>query len=463
MPAEHPGDAALQADRVHFIGIGGAGMQALAEVLLARGVRVSGSDTRPSDALERLRAAGATVSVGQAAEQLGTPDAVVISAAVPEANEELTEARTRGITVASHAQVLGALSRSLPTVAIAGTHGKSTTTALTAHVLIEAGLDPVVLGGAYAPDLGGSGRAGRGNVMVVEADEFGRRFLELTPSVAVITNIEPDHLDYYGSFEAIIETFEAFAARLRPDGVLLFCSEGGISERIAADPRSVPYGAGESARWRILDYAATHQGSEFTVQSPAGVTQHVNSTLRGIHNALNATAAIATATGIGVAVAHAADAVASFQGTRRRFQTLHRDDQLWLVDDYAHHPTELRATLRAAREAHPGRIMAVFQPHTSHRTQALLDDFTSAFRDADEVILLPIYHPAGREPETLDISSETLAAAMRHPAVETVPHQSAAIERIVSALQPGTLVMLMGAGDVTDLGPRLLRTLRLAP
>jgi len=459
MPDDAAGRAVLRAGAVHFIGIAGTGMQALAEVLLARGIRVSGSDSRTSPVLEGLSAAGARTFVGHAACQLGTAEAVVVSAAVPAENPELRDAEHRKLPIATHAQVLGALSRTMKTIAIAGTHGKSTTTALTAHILTDCGLDPVVLGGAYAPNLQGSGRAGGGGVLVVEADEFARRFLELSPSTAVITNVEADHLDYYGSFEAIESTFADFIARIHPDGSLLACIDVPMIAAVREDPRFLPYGESPGAAWRTSDYHADRDGTRFTVCSPDNQHVSVNSQLRGRHNALNATAAIAAAYLAGVPPQDAARAVSQFVGTRRRFQTIYCSESLWIVDDYAHHPTEIRATLRAARESHPGRIWAVFQPHTSHRTEALFDDFTKAFRDADEVVILPIYHPAGREPEELAVTSADLVRSMHHSRGRATGSMDDAVELLGSELKSGDMVLLMGAGDVNELGPRL--TLRI--
>ncbi|MFN0072097.1 MAG: UDP-N-acetylmuramate--L-alanine ligase [Chloroflexota bacterium] len=449
------GRAVLEAKSVHFIGIAGTGMQALAEVLLARGTPVSGSDTRAAPVLDRLSSAGARISIGQACAQLGEADAVVISAAIPDDNPELQEARARHLPVATHAQVLGALSQDFTTIAISGTHGKSTTTALCAHILLTSGLDPIVLGGAYAENFGGSGRAGRGPHLVVEADEFARRFLELTPTVAVITNIEPDHLDYYESFAAIESTFADFVKRLRPDGWLLACADGPMGQAVTQHQRLIRYGETPGADWRISDYAADPHGTSFTLHPPSAQAVQVTSPLRGRHNALNTTAAIGAATLVGVSLSDATASVGSFLGTQRRFQTVLRTQSLWIIDDYAHHPTEIRATLRAARESHAGRIIAVFQPHTSHRTRALFDDFATAFPDADEVLLLPIYHPAGREPENVTVSSVDLASAIRQSRSRSVKSMDEAVEVLRTRVQSGDLVLLMGAGDVTELGPRL--------
>lgn len=456
MPTDEPGNAVLTAQAVHFVGIAGTGMQALAEVLLARGTHVSGSDSRSSETLCRLRSLGAMTFADHAAEQVGPAEAVVYSAAIPADNPELVEAQRRNLPTATHADVLGALSAQLQTVAIAGTAGKSTTTALAAHLICQSGLDPVYLGGAHAPDLGGSGRAGRGSVLVVEADEFARRFLHLHPSVAVITNVEPDHLDYYGSFENVQAAFVEFAQRVAPDGLIAASSDGPLPEPIAGDPRLVRYGFTPKADWQILDYAADAEGSHFIVHRPDGGELAVRLRLHGEHNAANATAALIAACRVGASVDRCLNALASFQGVRRRFDTVGRARGVWIVDDYAHHPTKVRAALRAAREAHRGRVWAVFQPHTAHRTLSLMDDFAKAFGDADRVVLLPIYHPTGREPEDVQVTVADLTATMHHPGVCEVDSHESAIALLLAEVVAGDLVLTMGAGDVTELGPRLL-------
>lgn len=459
MPS-NPGAEVLAASDVHFIGIGGSGMQALAEVLLARGVSITGSDTGASLVLQQLERAGARIYRGHQASQISGSGAVVVSAAIPESNPELAAARERGMPVATHAQVLGELSRRLRTIAIAGTHGKSTTTALTAHILNVCDQDPVCLGGAYSPDLGGSGRAGAGTTMVVEADEYGRRFLELHPWLAVITNLESDHLDIYGNFEELEATFVAFAKRILDDGHLLYCKDVPISSRITARRGSIAYGFSKSADWRISEYQSIEKGISFSLTAPGAETIPVTAQLRGRHNAQNATSAIAAAVIADVPFTDAAAAVATFRGTRRRFETIYRDDHHWIVDDYAIHPTEIRVTLRAAREAFKGEIWAVFQPHTTHRTRSLFKDFLTAFGDADRVILLPTYHPPGREQDTTEHDADDLAQAMQHRHVELASSINDAADRLLSSIPSNTLIITMGAGDITTIGPILASAAR---
>ena len=377
---------------------------------------------------------------------------MIISAAIPASNPELECAVQRGLAVATHAQVLGELSRQLRTVAIAGTHGKSTTTALTAHILTTCGLDPICLGGAYAPDLGGSGRAGAGKIMVVEADEYARRFLELQPWVAVITNLEADHLDIYGSLEELHSAFAEFAGRVPGDGHLVYCSDALISLDFS-DRRSVRYGFADNADWRISDYRPSSGGIAFVVTTPDSERFPVSTSLRGRHNAQNATAAIVAASLTGVSADDAIRAVSTFSGTKRRFETVFRDDRVWVIDDYAHHPTEIRATLQAAREVHPGEIWVVFQPHTTHRTRSLFGEFVTSFADADRLILLPTYHPSGREHGTIDRDAEDLAESIQHRRVELASSIDDAAARVLASITDDTLIITMGAGDVTTLGP----------
>jgi len=459
MPVDDAAFSVLRAARVHCIGIGGTGMRAIAELLLARGQVVSGSDVSASEALAGLERAGATVHVGHAAHHVNGAEAVVTSAAIPSDNPELVAAREGHLPVATHAQVLGALSTQLTTIAVAGTYGKSTTAAMTAHVLVQSGRDPTCLGGAYSADLEGSARLGRSDLLVVEADEYARRFLSLTPSAAIVTGVEPDHLDYYGDSATMEAAFCEFVGCLKPGGSLVVCIDSPLPECVAGAQGKITYGFGDNADWRLSDYAPSEHGVQFTLHPPT--TAHIGCQLQvpGRHNALNAVASIAASTLVGVPVDVAVAALSRFHGVARRFETVYRKNGIWLVDDYAHHPAKLRATLRAAREIHPGRIWAVFQPHTTHRTASLLGEFAQSFGDADEVVLLPIYEPEGREVKRQPVSSTDLANAMTHPSVRNLESFDEAAERLAEWLRPGDLALTLGAGSVTVLGPQLAELL----
>jgi UDP-N-acetylmuramate--alanine ligase len=271
----------------------------------------------------------------------------------------------------------------------------------------------------------------------------------------VITNLEADHLDIYGTFEELESTFATFSSRISTDGHLLYCRDVPISSTITNRPATMSYGFSDDADWRIANYRGSDEGITFDLTAPDADAVTVSAKLRGRHNAQNATVAIAAAVLASVPIGDAVTAVAAFNGTRRRFETVYRDDRLWIVDDYAHHPTEIRATLSAAREAFSGQIWAVFQPHTTHRTRSLFQEFLTAFNDADRLILLPTYHPTGRELAEMDHDADDLARAMSHPCVELADSIDDAARTSLLSIPSNTLVLTMGAGDITTLGPIL--------
>jgi UDP-N-acetylmuramate--alanine ligase len=449
-------DRLAAARRLHLIGVGGTGMSSLATLLVGMGKAISGSDAGAGAVLDWLTARGVVVRRGHAAEHLDDPDLVVVSAAVPPDNPELAAARRRGVPVVSHAEALGALMATRRGIAVAGTHGKSSTTALIAHVLATAGRDPSLVGGAEALDFGASSHLGHGPELVAEADEYGRRFLQLHPDVAVITGIEPDHLDYYRDLAEIVGVFGEFVGGMAPDGVVVTFEDEPTLAGLELPRRRLRYGRSALADWRLVAYRPKLGGGcDFSARDPAGGERAYRLRLSGRHNAENALAAVAVADVLGVDDSVVCAALASFRGTRRRFETRARAGGVWIVDDYAHHPTAVRATLRAAREAHDGPIWAVFQPHTTNRTAALLDDFAAAFGDADHVLITPIYRPPGREVAPAAVTSEDLAARMDHPDTRSVPSFGAALAALEPALRPGTLVVILGAGDVATLADRL--------
>jgi UDP-N-acetylmuramate--alanine ligase len=442
--------------RPHLVGVAGAAMRSLASLLVELGCEVSGSDSGSAADLDALAAQGVRVRHGHSPQNVEGADLVVASAAIPAENPELVAARQRGIEILSHAQALGGLMASRAGIGVAGTHGKSTTTALVAHLLTEAGHDPTMAGGAEAIDFGGYSRLGHGTELVAEADEFGRRFLELHPRLAIITGVEPDHLDYYGSFEAVLEAFQQFVDGMTPDGLVVTCEDEPNLARLPLSRSRIRYGWSGHADWRLEQYEpGIGDGASFMVRRPDGSRGQYDTRLTGRHQVANAVAALALAREVGVADQVARTALASFRGTRRRFETLAHANGIRVVDDYAIHPTELTANLRAARDVHTGRIVAVFQPHTTHRTRALFDEFATAFGDADRVILTPIYRPTGRECASSEISADDLAASMSHPDVTAVESLERAFDVVSRDLLPGTLVIVFGAGDVTLLAHRL--------
>ena len=452
---------------VHLVGIGGAAMTPLATILLQRGVHVTGSDVIPASASGTLERLGARLFVGHEAEQVGNADLVVVSAAIPLDNPEIQAAQFRGIPVIKHSEALGQMMRQKRGVAIAGTHGKTTTTALTAFVLDSAGMDPTFHVGSELLNYGLFGRHGQGDVLVAEADEFDRRFLDYEPEIAVVTSVEPDHLDYFGTFHRLVEAFEAFVTRIRPGGALIVSADDAHSRGLTAPQADrLTYGFAADADWRVLNWEPLdHSGSSFTLRAPDGNLTWVSTRMCGLHNAANAAAAIAAAHRLGVPAGTAGTALSEFKGTRRRFETVGTARGITIVDDYAHHPTAIRATLAAARAHYRSTIWAVFQPHTAHRTVSLFDDFLECFADADHVLIAPTYRPPGREPaqilpaqifvEADDPSVAALVRAMKHRDARKVTLHGA-VDAIVDSAREGDLVLVMGAGDICTIEPAIL-------
>ncbi|GAA3626461.1 UDP-N-acetylmuramate--L-alanine ligase [Kineosporia mesophila] len=455
----------------HLIGIGGAGMSGIARLLLARGVVVSGSDNRDSPVLAALRAGGAAVFIGHRADQVPAGSTVVISTAVRPDNPELVEARAQDLRVLHRSEALAALMTGRRPVAIAGTHGKTTTTGMTTVLLRECGLDPSFAIGGELTEGGQGAHDGAGDIFVAEADESDGSFLLYRPEVAVITNVEPDHLDHYGSQEAVEAAFIEFCQRVKPGGMVVVCGDDEGVRRVmesAADKLAVHavrvcrYGLGEDNDVRLVDIDDTPDGVSFAIEARPDGTRIGPVTLRvpGVHNALNAVAAWCVARHFGVSGAPALTAVRSFGGTRRRFEDKGSHDGVRIVDDYAHHPTEVRAVLKAARSVTEGRVLAVFQPHLFSRTRIFAEDFGTALSLADEVIVLDVY--AAREDPEPGVTGELVANAVRLPPAQVAyrPTASAAVDEVLRRAQKGDLVMTIGAGDVTVLGPVILDALR---
>jgi UDP-N-acetylmuramate--alanine ligase len=456
MPEEEPTSQLLEAEQVHLIGIGGSGMAALARLLLSMGKQVSGSELRPGPATERLRQHGATVFTGHAASNVGQAEYVIRSAAVPGDNEEVQEALRRGLGSKKLAEAVGELMHGRSGVAVAGTHGKTTTTTLTAWLLEQGGLDPLVLIGADAPGYPEGARAGEGP-MVVEADEYDRRFLSYWPEVAVVTSIEADHLDYFQDLHEIKSVFQELIERLPAHGRLVVCADDACAAELHTMAQRDTYGFNPEAEWRISEYEATQAGSRFTLGAQER-SWTVHSPLRGEHNARNAVAAIAVADYFGVGLRTCLAALPEFQGPSRRFETKGKPRGVWVVDDYGHHPTEVAATLKSARASTQGDVWIVFQPHTTNRTYALLDDFARSFNDADHVLVLPIYKPSGREAAGREVTSEDLVKRLDGDA-KTVASFDEAAAVIEHAAKTGDIVLTMGAGDVTQLSDELVKRL----
>lgn len=452
--------------RIHLVGIGGYGMSAIAKVLLEMGVCVTGSDVAESDVTAKLKELGARIHVGHDRGLVDGADLVVHSTAIPPDNPELVEARSRGITTIHRSEMLAQLFNQKRGIAVAGAHGKTTTTSMIALCLLEAGFDPTVLVGGEVPSLNGGAHYGAGDYLVAEADESDRSFLRYRPHLAVVTNIEADHLEYYeGKLEKLVATFEEFLDNIKPDGKAILCLDdprvAAIRERL--DLPVISYGLSASG----VDYTASEielheHGSNFVCHYREGVLGEVRLAVPGRHNVLNALAAIAAAGEVGADFAAVCRALASFGGAKRRFQLVGNVAGVLVVDDYAHHPTEISATIRAAKDGWPGRrVIAVFQPQRYTRTHFLMNEFSRAFSEADEVILAPIYSPPPEKP-IAGVSSERLAELIAaHDAREArlLPTHDAIVDYLITTSRPGDLVLTMGAGDIWKVARSLVERL----
>ena len=449
---------------IHFVGIGGIGMCGIAELLLGLGYRITGTDLAAGPTTERLRTLGAAVEIGHAAERVGDADVVVVSSAIKPDNPEVQAARQRGIPVIPRAEMLAELMRLRDGIAVAGTHGKTTTTSLIAHLLQEAGLDPTaVIGGRIAGSGERTGaRLGDGAFLVAEADESDGSFLRLQPVMAVITNVEPEHLDHYGSEDALQDAFVRFANQIPFFGLCVLCGDHpGVRELLPRlTRRCTTYGFGEDTEWQAHDVELHAAGASFSVRHLGEPRGRVDLPLAGRHNIQNALAALAIAHEAGVSAEVAIEALASFPGVERRFETKGEVRGIRVIDDYGHHPTEIRATLRAARAVHGGRLVVVFQPHRFSRTRDLFDDFAEAFTEADLLVLTDIY-PAGEAPIP-GVTAEALAEAIRARGPEDVrvrPELDEVIAELTPAVAEGDWVVTLGAGSITRLGAPLLAAL----
>jgi len=456
--------------RVHFAGIGGAGMSGIARIMLARGVSVSGSDSADSAALRELGALGARVHVGHAAGYLGAADTLVVSSAIRQDNPELAEARRRGIRVLHRAAALASLTLGRRVIAVTGTHGKTTTTSMITTVLRETGADPgYVIGGILAAT--GTGAAdGAGPDFVAEADESDGSFLMLSPDAAVVTNVEADHLDNYGTAAAYRASFGAFVARIAPGGLLVTCADDPGARDLAARAgdlalRVRTYGESADADYRVAGTLTQGMQTAFAVHGQPGPFGKIDLDIRldvpGRHNALNAAAAFATTVELGIAPRQAAGALARYGGAARRLEPKGEAGGVRVLDTYAHHPTELAADLRAARAiAGGGRVVAVFQPHLYSRTRIFAGEFGAALGLADEVVVLDVY--AAREDPEPGVTGRLVADAVPGGAARYVPRMEDAPRVVAAVAAPGDLVLTMGAGDVTRLGPLVLGELTAA-
>lgn len=452
---------------IHFVGIGGIGMSGLAKVLLEAGYPVSGCDRQPSHITERLAGLGTTIYGGHSADHLTDVDLLVLSSAISEDNPDLVEARRRGMLVVKRAELLGHLTRERPSVAVAGTHGKTTTTGMIAWILEQAGLGPTIFAGGELINLDTNAKRGQGQYVVVEADEYDYAFLELRPAIAVITNVEADHPDIFENLDAVMEAFSEFLNRVEPDGRIIACVdtpqvETLIAERsrLATDSghRVITYGLDQPAEWQAQDITPNGRSQTFSVYHRQELVGEFRIHLPGIHNVSNALATIAATSAIRIDWGVIRDALAGFRGARRRFEEKGVVQEITVIDDYAHHPTEVRSTLAAARQRYGSRtIWAVFQPHTYSRTQALLDDFATSFADADHVIVTDIY--AARERDTLGVHAEDLVDRMEYSNAHYIADLEETTNYLMQHLTPTDVVLTLGAGDIWKVGEQVLERL----
>lgn len=446
--------------RVHFIGIGGVGMSGIAQLLLELGVPVSGSDLKENDNTRRLQGMGADIFLGHLAGNI-LPDvsAVVYSSAVRGDNPELAAARERGIEIMARAEMLAVLMRRQESIAVAGAHGKTTTTAMIALMLEKNGMDPSIVIGGYLRQIDSNAKLGQGRYLVAEADESDGSFLKLLPKIAVVTNIENDHLDHYGSLANIVAAFQQFIGQVPGDGFSVVCLDdpelARISRQVPGDYLTYALENGD-ADYTVRDLTYTGLESRCQVCFRGQALGELVLQVPGRHNISNALAAIALGRRLGLSFDQAVQGLQQFTGAKRRFEIIARVADVTIVDDYAHHPTELRASLRAARDAGYGRVIAVFQPHRYSRTQLLAEEFGQSFANADIVLVNEVY-PAGETPIP-GVDGQLIVREIRrhgHPAVVFCPTEADILRCLGQTIQPGDLVMTMGAGNIRQAGVRL--------
>ena len=451
---------------LHFVGIGGIGMSGIAEVLLNLGYEISGSDLKLSATTERLARLGARIYEGHAASNVGTAKAIVVSSAIDERNPELAEARRLKIPVIPRGELLAELMRLKYGIAVAGSHGKTTTTSMTATVLNTAGLDPTVVVGGKTASMGGSNaRVGQSDFLVVESDESDGSFLKLSPILAIVTNIDREHLDHYPSITEIRAAFLEFIQKVPFYGAAILCLDDENIQQLlpSINRRSITYGRSSQAAMQIIEADCGAFESRFKVRGRRQDLGEFQLNVPGMHNVLNATAAIAVGLELEVPLETIRQAIAAYSGVDRRFQKRGQAQGVTVIDDYGHHPTEIRATLAAAKLCNFGRILAVFQPHRYTRTAHLMDEFAKSFHQADLVFVLDIY--AASEPPIEGVSGEALARRMRDFGQRSVEY-TATIEQTADVVartsRERDLVLTLGAGNVWQVGDRVLEKLREA-
>ena len=450
--------------RVHFVGIGGIGMSGIAEVLLNLGFKVSGSDLKASTVTDRLKSLGANIYVGHRAENVTGAEVVVTSSAIAADNPEVLQARSHRIALIQRAEMLAELMRFKYGIAIAGMHGKTTTTSMVASVLAAGNLDPTVIVGGRVDALGSNARIGKSQYLVAEADESDRSFLRLSPIISVVTNIDREHMDCYRDMQDVEDTFLEFLARLPFYGMAVVCNDDPTLLRLMPrmHRRVTTYGFREDSDLRIENWqklTGARGGSSFDVRYQGKPYGNFHVRVAGEHNVRNATAAIGVGIGLDIPATAIRQGLEEFSGVDRRFQIKGEIGGVTVVDDYGHHPTEIRATIAAAHACGYRRVHVIFQPHRYTRTRDLMDDFSQSFAQADTVAVLDIY--AASEQPIPGVTGEALAAAIarQHPLCAYADSFGSAIEQAIARARSGDLVLTLGAGSVSQIGPMLLRAM----
>ena len=441
--------------RVHIVGVGGAGMSAIATVLAAMGHHVSGSDLKDSAGLRRLEAAGVRVHVGHDAAHVEGADLVAVSTAIPEHNPEVVAAKERGIPVVRRAEILAAIAATRRCIAVSGTHGKTTTSSMLALALVQAGLEPSFIIGGELNEIGGGAVWDDGDLFVVEADESDGTFVELPADLAIVTNVEADHLDYYGSLDAIEAAFDRF---LDAPGPNVVCADDPIAARLGQAHGAVLYGTSADADVRIVNPVSERAGASFTLVRGNEVIGDIRLPIPGLHNMRNATAATIAAMALGAPFEACQAALARYAGVARRFQYKGRARGVTFVDDYAHNPGKVRALLEAARAGRWRRVVCAFQPHRYSRTAALAAEFGTAFDDADVVVVMDVY-AAGEAPQPGVTGKLVVDAVLDHRPwkhVAWVPRRDDILKYLALELRPDDLCLTVGAGDVTSLSGEII-------
>ena len=447
--------------KVHFIGIGGAGMSGIARIMLDQGISVSGSDVKESQVLVGLRALGGEISVGHAPQNIDGASLIVVSGAISEKNIEMIAARSSGVPILQRAEALSILMSDSVSVAVAGTHGKTTTTSMLTVAIQHAGLDPSFAIGGMINSSGTNAHRGSGSIFIAEADESDGSFLVYRPFGAIVTNVELDHVDHFADLPAIMQIFQEFVSTIRPGGFLVLCADDPGSQELRAlvgrdDIRVVTYG--ESGDFGISRIALSATTSSARVTHNGRVLGELKLSVPGKHNIYNAVAAIAAGAELGVDESDLLSGLSMFTGTRRRFEVKGEARGVRVVDDYGHHPTEIEATLKTARLfVGSGRLLVIFQPHRFSRTQAFATEFAATLSQADSVYLLEIY-PASEDPIP-GVTSALIAQRISHQKVIVEPSMVEMVSRVVADAREGDVIMTLGAGDVSSLAPVILSAL----